>query len=405
MIETAEHTANRAARRREPRIITRTTARASPSSGIADVSPSKSFLFVTGTPPSVRGGSGTFVGITVLRRALEEAGHRVDLVAPSRNSAGTLARLFFNLSARGAARRRRFDAIVGFDLDGLFVSAPGTLRVASIKGVIADELRFERGATRMSLRMASRLEKLHVARADLVLTTSDYSARRIAAEYGADRERIRIVPEPIALSRWTAALAAARPAPSAEPVILCVAHLYPRKKVASLLRAMLLMRTRASLRIVGTGPEKESLESLAAELGLSDRVAFLGHVSFEGLVSEYRNADVFCLPSVQEGFGIVFLEAMAASLPIVACQAAAVPEVVADRECGLLAPPEDVPALAFALDRLTGNEEERRRMGAAGRRRVERFDAPAVAERFLEAIGGETEDERESRRSERTNGV
>ncbi|MGE5278411.1 MAG: glycosyltransferase family 4 protein [Acidobacteriota bacterium] len=348
---------------------------------------SSNLLFVTGTPANVRGGSGTYVGISVLRQALQDAGHRVELVAPDGDSAGTLSRFFFNLRARRAAQRSRYDAIVGFDLDGLFVSAPGTRRVASIKGVIADELRFERGATRLSLFLASLLERRNVVRADRVLATSEYAAGRIAAEYGAAREKIRVVPEPIDLARWEKALeAAARIAPD-EPVVLCVAHLYPRKQVQSLLRALTFVKTPAKLRVVGTGPELPALERLAGELGLRDRAAFLGHVPFERLAEEYRGADVFCLPSLQEGFGIVFLEAMAAGLPVVACRAAAVPEVVADGECGILVPPGDVRALASALDRLLGDGALRRRLGAAGRRRAARYDAPVVAGRFLEAIG------------------
>jgi glycosyltransferase involved in cell wall biosynthesis len=335
----------------------------------------------------VRGGSGTYVGISVLRQALQDAGHRVELVAPDGDSAGTLSRLFFNLRARRAARRSRYDAIVGFDLDGLFVSAPGTRRVASIKGVIADELLFERGATRLSLLLASWLEKANVGRADRVLATSAYAAGRIAAEYGAEPAKIRVVPEPIDIARWGKALAAAVRIVSEEPVVLCVAHLYPRKQVGSLLRAMALLKTQAKLRVVGTGPEFAALGDLADELGQRGRAELLGHVPFERLAAEYRSAEVFCLPSLQEGFGIVFLEAMAAGLPVVACRAAAVPEVVPDGECGMLVPPGDVPALASALDRLLGDEAERRRLGAAGRRHVSRYDAPIVAVEFLEAIG------------------
>ncbi len=344
-------------------------------------------LFVTGTPASVEDGSGTYVGISVLRDALTRAGHRVELVARNGRSAGTLSRLLFNLGARRAARRKAYDAVVGFDLDGLFVSAPGARRVASIKGVIADELRFERGTTRLGMHLASRFEKLHVQRADRVVTTSDYAAGRIAGEYGVAREPIRVVPEPIDLPRWQAALAAAPAALRGDPVILCVAHLYPRKQVSSLVRALLLLRSNARLRVAGTGPELPALRQLAVELGLADRVDLLGHLPFERLAQEYRNADVFCLPSVQEGFGIVFLEAMSAGLPVVACQTAAVPEVVPDWECGLLVPPRDVPALAFALDRLVGEEGERQRLGSAGRRRAARYDAPIVAREFLEAIG------------------
>jgi glycosyltransferase involved in cell wall biosynthesis len=276
---------------------------------------------------------------------------------------------------------------VGFDLDGFFVSAPGTLRVASIKGVIADEMRFERGLTKMSMRAASRFEGVHVRRADRVLASSSYSADRITAEYGIAREAIRVVPEPIELVRWQSALRGAPRVSSPEPVILCVAHLYPRKQVASLLRAMALLKTPARLRVVGTGPELPALRALSSRLGLGSRVELLGHVPFEQLVAEYRGADIFCLPSLQEGFGIVFLEAMAAGLPVVACRVAAVPEVVPDGECGLLVPPRDVPALAVALDRLLGDAAERRQMGAAGQTRAARYDAPLVAAQFLRAIG------------------
>ena len=346
-------------------------------------------LFVTGTPAGVRQGSGTFVGISVLRQALEDAGHRVEQLAPSVSSHALLPRLAFNLAARrDAARRGAFDAVVGFDLDGLFVRVPGARRVASIKGVIADERRFERGWTRFAMGLAARLERANVRRADVVLTTSAYAATRIVEEYGVERSRIAVVPEPIALARWKTALDAAPRAPrGGEAVVLCVAHLYPRKNVAALVRAMTMLEAPVRLRIVGTGPETPKLEALVRELGLGNRAAILGHVPFESLVAEYRNADVFCLPSLQEGFGIVFLEAMAAGLPIVACRAAAVPEVVPDGECGLLVPPHEIRALASALDRLASDASERTRLGEAGRRRVARYDAPLVASELLEAIG------------------
>ena len=348
-------------------------------------------LFVTGTPAGVRRGSGTFVGISVLRQALEEAGHRVETLAPdaATRSHAILPRIAFNLTAwRRASRLGAFDAVVGFDLDGLFVRVPGARRVASIKGVIADERRFERGWTRFAMGIAARLERAHVRRADRVLTTSAYAAGRIAGEYGVEKSNIALVPEPIALTRWSSALAAAPRSPGdGDVTVLCVAHLYPRKNVSALVRAMALLKAAARLRVVGMGPELPALEALVRELGLAERVTLLGHVPFEALAAEYRNAAVFCLPSLQEGFGIVFLEAMAAGLPIVACRAAAVPEVVADGESGILVPPEDVPALASALDRLASDPAARARLGQTGRRRVARYDAPLVAREFLEAIG------------------
>jgi len=98
------------------------------------------------------------------------------------------------------------------------------------------------------------------------------------------------------------------------------------------------------------------------------------------------NADLFCLPSVQEGFGIVFLEAMAAGLPVVACRAAAIPEVVLDGVTGVLTPPRDPVALAAALEGLLRDPERARRLGAEGRRRTAGFTPRHVAERFLDAV-------------------
>jgi glycosyltransferase involved in cell wall biosynthesis len=344
-------------------------------------------LFVTGTSPDVRGGSGTYVGISVLRKAVEACGHTVDLLAPTALGPLSLARrLLFNLSARNAARRLRSDVIVGFDLDGLFIRSSGAPQVASIKGVIAEEARFERGIPRVRLTAEAFLEKRHVRRSTRILATSRHSASRVAADYDVPRERIAVVPEPIDLARWRVTLNAAAERPREERSILCVAHLYPRKDVATLLKAVTRLPNDVRLRVVGIGPERARLEQLSRDLGLGGRVAFLGHVAFQSLAAEYRNADVFCLPSRQEGFGIVFLEAMAASLPIVAARAAAVPEIVTDGECGLLVPPGDAEALAFALDRLLDDPDERRRLGSAGGGRVLRFDAPRVAREFLEAL-------------------
>ena len=345
-------------------------------------------LFVTGTPADVRGGSGTFVGITVLRRALESRGYEVEMLVPARGRSVSLTRRFlFNLGVRNSARRLRPDAVIGFDLDGLFVRSEGARRVASLKGVVADEALFERGAARVRLGVEASLERIHARRADIVVATSAYSASRVVAHYAVPSGRVRVVAEPIELDRWRRALDSAEAFPRQGPSILCVAHLYPRKEVATLLAAMTRLPGEAALRVAGDGPELNRLRTLTGRLGLTRRVEFLGHVSFARLAAEYRRADIFCLPSRQEGFGIVFLEAMAAGLPIVAARATAVPEVVADGECGILVPPGDESTLAAALERLLGDAIERRRLAEGGLLRVKRYDAPLVAALFLEAIG------------------
>jgi glycosyltransferase involved in cell wall biosynthesis len=160
-------------------------------------------LFVTATSPRIQEGSGTAVGISVLRSALESLGHRVDLLAPGPGeAASTLGRLRFDWQARRMARDVRADAVVAFDMDGVFLARSSAPRIAAIKGVLADERRFERGAARLALGAQSWFERLHVRRADRVVTTSRYAAESIESFYGPPRESIRVVPEPLDLPRY-----------------------------------------------------------------------------------------------------------------------------------------------------------------------------------------------------------
>jgi phosphatidyl-myo-inositol dimannoside synthase len=282
------------------------------------------------------------------------------------------------------------DLVYGVDLDGfLWARARRLPFVVSLKGVIADELKNERGLTRALLSVQARWERLNARRADVVIAPSGYSADVARREYGVAVSRIVVVPEPIELERWVALFAAARPRPHGGPAILCVARMYPRKRISDLLEASALLRRRiagARVRIVGRGPEWDDVVRLHGRLGLGETVALLGDVSRERLAEEYVSADIFCLPSVQESFGIVFLEAMAAGLPVVACRAAAIPEVVEDGVTGLLAPPSSLEGLASALEALVADPGRARAMGMAGRRSVAAYTPERVAARFLEAV-------------------
>jgi glycosyltransferase involved in cell wall biosynthesis len=344
-------------------------------------------IFLTSTPATVAQGSGTWVGISVLRDALVALGHRVSLISDSRMSAKSiLSRIRFNIGIRSRLKQMAADVLVGFDLDGVFAPPDSLFHVASIKGVLADEAHHERGRSRIGLALLGHFEARHARRSDRIITTSGYSAERIVKFYGVMSSKVSVVPELIDLAHWQRALDAA-PIVEGPPRILCVAHLYPRKGVDTLIRAFARLRGRAVLRIAGIGPERQTLEQLTHELGIEDHVQFRGHLPFEELIAEYRNAAIFALPSTQEGFGIVFLEAMASSLPVVAARAAAVPEVVADGVTALLVDPDNAEQLAENLRSLLDDPARRVEMGSAGRARVDRYDAPIVGRQFLEAIG------------------
>jgi glycosyltransferase involved in cell wall biosynthesis len=342
--------------------------------------------FLTAIPWDVERGSGCYIGTRTLMEALRRRGIQVEAIRPDITTpVYTATRLLFNEQLRW--RHFNCAATIGIDADGYAIprrknSPP---HIACVKGVLGDAVRFEAGATRLSLALQASLERRHALRADLVITVSRYCAERLEELYGI-RDAI-VVPELIDLSAWRC-LFKANPVAN-DPnkfTVLSVCRFYPRKRLDILLRAAGLLRQEIpelEIRIVGDGPEHSRLQSICKELKLGPVVRWLGDASPSTLAEEYNRCDVFCLPSVQEGFGIVFLEAMAAGKPIIAARAAAIPEVVRN---GILVQPNNPAALAEAILDLYRNPERRNMLGSAGLHDVEQFGMDRVAGRFLTAI-------------------
>jgi len=123
--------------------------------------------------------------------------------------------------------------------------------------------------------------------------------------------------------------------------------------------------------IVGDGPQMPSLQSLAQELGIRDRVVFLGWQSRQQIVESYKESNVFLFPSRHEGMPNALLEAMASGLPVVATCIAGSEELVLEGETGYLVPAEDIEALQGKLKTILSDSTLRQQMGQASRRRVE----------------------------------
>ncbi len=306
----------------------------------------------------------------------------------------TLEQFWFNQTLRSRALAP-CDVEVGFDLDGYAVARGSRVpHFANIKGVLADAIRFESGMTSATMTWQARCERLHAERADAIVTISQYCSDRIREFYKVTRP-IAIVPELIDLADWRARFAALPDLlpgalrgvpPNDRFVVLCVCRFFPRKRVGLLLQAARILRSRIQnleIRIVGDGPEAANLRHLWRELHLEDCVTWVGDASRNELAREYKRADVFCLPSVQEGFGIVFLEAMAAAKPIVAVRAAAVPEVVPQ---AMLVEPDNAEALADGIAKLYRDSASRHAIAQQGAQRVEQFDIRRVAPQFLTVL-------------------
>ena len=156
-----------------------------------------------------------------------------------------------------------------------------------------------------------------------------------------------------------------------QPIVLFVGRLVPYKGVDVLLDALTGMQ--ATALIVGEGPQRSALEAQARQLGIASRVKFLGAVPDQELAALYRGCDVFVLPSVtrQEAFGVVQLEAMAASKPVISTDVGTgVGWVNRNGETGYVVPPRDPVALREALRRLLADTGLQQSMGDAARRRV-----------------------------------
>jgi len=176
----------------------------------------------------------------------------------------------------------------------------------------------------------------------------------------------------------------ATPYPHPKPYLLGIGRHVPQKGFDVLLQAFTQAdQTSHDLLLAGDGPERPTLERLAADLGLGERVKFVGRADRPLAVSLFAGCSFFVLPSRQEPQGIVNLEAMAAGKAVLASRVGGVPEIVSDGETGLLVPAEDAPALAQAITRLATDDALRQKLGTAGRKRAGQFDWEAIAEQYL----------------------
>lgn len=176
--------------------------------------------------------------------------------------------------------------------------------------------------------------------------------------------------------------------------ILTSARLIERKGHRYLLQAAAALRQRGytsfKLHFTGTGDSESDLKQLRKELGLDDFVNFSGYVSWRRVVEAYENADIFALPSFNEGMSIALLEAVAAGLPVVVTDTGGTAEVV--RGNGLIVPWADSHALADALARLIDSPQLRREMGQRSREIAQEFSWESVTRQYIsvckQALGG-----------------
>jgi glycosyltransferase involved in cell wall biosynthesis len=337
---------------------------------------------LTSEPAGTALGSGTAVALRRLRSALALLGVEAPVLRAGPSMLGaTAARWRFN-RALSPRLLDGYDAVLGVNGDGWRVAE--RLRVpfiALIKAFYAGALVHERLPARGLLAAHARWESAGARRATLVIAPSRFAADRVVDAYAVDRATVRVIPEAFDAPAWRAMLPHRARHGSR---VLCVARLYPRKRVIDLLDAWPMVRAAlpdARLDVVGGGPELHRLVHRSRGL----RGCFLhGHVEHPATLEFYARADAFCLPSLQETFGYAAVEAMASGLPLVVAAAGALPEVC-DGTVTQLVAPRCPPALAAAIVRSL-DARARERAAIVNPPRADAFAPQLVAGQTMAAV-------------------
>jgi phosphatidyl-myo-inositol dimannoside synthase len=358
------------------------------------------FLLVTNDFPPRRGGIQSYLGEFV-GRLVQAGSHELTVYAPQWKGAAA-----FDDSARTAgyrvvrhpgtlmlpgpavdARMRRL--IAEHDIDTVWFGAAAPLallaqraRLAGARRVLASTHGHEVGWSMLPV-ARSVLRQIGDG-TDVVTFVSRYTRSRFASAFGPEAS-LEYLPPGVDTDRF-------RPDPAGRaelrdryrlggrPTVVCVSRLVPRKGQDVLIKALPSIRRRAdgaALVIVGGGPYLETLRTLAQDCGVADHVTFTGGVPGDELPAHHALADLFAMPCRTrgggmdvEGLGIVFLEASATGVPVIAGESGGAPEAVQHNKTGLVVDGRSVDKVADAVTELLTDRDRAAAMGAAGRQWV-----------------------------------
>jgi glycosyltransferase involved in cell wall biosynthesis len=245
------------------------------------------------------------------------------------------------------------------------------------------------GVDAWEIKSSSRIEALR--KANLVLSVSRYTRDRLIQEAGLDAHRVKILP-----NTYDPDMFAITPKPPRllqkyglqpeTPVILTVGRLADDERYKGydqIIKALPEIRRAvpdARYLLIGKGSDRPRIERLIAEVGVQDAVILAGFVRDEELAEHYNLCDIFAMPSMGEGFGIVYLEALACGKPVLAGNKDGSRDAVADGELGLLVDPENNPEIAAEIIRVLRREHSHPIL----------FNPETLRQRVIELFGFET---------------
>jgi N-acetyl-alpha-D-glucosaminyl L-malate synthase BshA len=221
-----------------------------------------------------------------------------------------------------------------------------------------------------------------IARSDGLTAVSEYLKSETVTRFGCDGSDVRVIPnfvDPSVFSRDAYECHRDALAEPGEKILMHISNFRPVKRLQDVvgIAARVMEEVPARLVLVGDGPDRPLAEGAARDLGIQDRVDFLGKQ--ESVAELLACADIFLLPSESESFGLVALEAMASEVPVVGTRCGGLEEIVQDGVTGWLLPVGAVPEMAEAAIEILSTDGRREEMGGAGRKvAVDRYSAERI---------------------------
>ena len=368
--------------------------------------------------PSTPGGGGIGTYTMTMGSALARLGHRVDLftrgedpprvedgvrVIPLAPRALPLATAKRVVAARQVARAAgeagaEIAQAAEWEAEAWWIARRRTLPLVTRLATptyLVDVL--NQGAPRPRTREIRWLERDQARRSDLLIAPSNAIADRVASDWGLDRTRIEVVPNPVDVAFVQSAAAAAPPVQLPERFVVFIGRLERRKGVEELAQALpAALSTDAGLHAVFIGRDAGAeaggvMASVAAlEGAFPGRVHLVGELPREQALAVVARATIAVLPSHWEAFGFVALEALALGRPVIASSGSGMAEIIEDGKSGWLVPPRQVDALRDALTARLAAPDDLRRVSEAARVRADSFRAdrlaPVLAELYARAL-------------------
>lgn len=205
-----------------------------------------------------------------------------------------------------------------------------------------------------------------------------------------ENDKIKVLPMPVDTQKFIRQ----RLMSADEKALLCVARFTKQKGLDYLIHAIKMLFDKGfdfKTKIIGGGPERVNLERKIQELDLSEKIFLLDSMTQEKLFSHYQECDLFVLPSIEEGFGLVLVEAQLCGRPVIGTNSGGIPDIIEDNVTGLLVKPQDPVDLAKAIEEILVDPELGEKLAERGyASAVSKFSPEAIQEKFMEFINLES---------------